>query len=77
MDLKFELKSRPQIGEPLAIEVALLPKLSADTMRITYISTDALAVQPVMLPAEYHSVQAGSIYHHEVTVIPRTTACTT
>ena len=51
VDLKFELKSRPQIGQPLAIEVALLPKLSADTMRVTYISTDALAVQPVTLPA--------------------------
>lgn len=71
VDLKFELKARPQIGQPLTIEVVLLPKLAAETMRVTYISTDALAVQPVTLPGEYHGVQAGSVYHHEVSVIPR------
>ncbi len=71
VDLKFELKARPQVGQPLTIEVALLPKLVAETMRVTYIATDALAVQPVTLPGEFHNVQAGSVYHHEVSVIPR------
>ena len=71
VDLKFELKARPQIGQPLAIDVALLPKLAADTMRVTYISTDALAVQTATLPGEYHNVQVGGVYRHEVTVIPR------
>jgi hypothetical protein len=71
IELKFELKDRPQLGQPLTISIALLPKVSANTMRVTYISTDALAVQPGAAPAEYRDIQSGSVYRHELSVVPR------
>ncbi len=40
-------------------------------MRVTYISTDALAVQPMVAPAEYREIQAGNVYRHELSVVPR------
>ena len=69
--LKFELQDRPQIGQPLTISIALLPKVTANTMRVTYISTDALAVQPGAAPAEYRDIQSGIVYRHELSVVPR------
>jgi hypothetical protein len=71
IELKFELKDRPQLGQPLTISIALLPKLSANTMRVTYISTDALTVQPGGAPAEYRDVLPGNVYQHELSVVPR------
>jgi hypothetical protein len=71
VDLKFELKARPQVGKPLDIDIALLPKVAADSMQVTYISADALPVQPVKVPADYRNVQAGNIYRHQVSVIPK------
>ena len=71
VDLKFELKARPQIGQPLDIEIALLPKVGADNMQVTYIAAEALQVQPVKVPAEYRNVQAGNIYRHQVSVVPK------
>ncbi len=71
VELKFELKDRPELGQPLIIAIALLPKISASAMRVTYISTDALAVQPMAAPAEYRDILAGNVYRHELSVVPR------
>ncbi|HKE44051.1 MAG TPA: hypothetical protein VKB41_05880 [Steroidobacteraceae bacterium] len=71
VELKFELQARPQIGQSLPIEVALVPKKSAASMQVTYISADALTLEPVKVAGEFRNVQAGNIYHHQVSVIPR------
>ena len=70
VDLKFKLKSRPEIGQPLAIEVALLPNAVAEVMRATFSSTEGVSVRTSEVPAEYRRVQPGSVYRHELTVVP-------
>ncbi|HZF26762.1 MAG TPA: hypothetical protein VEZ88_10920 [Steroidobacteraceae bacterium] len=71
VELKFELQARPQIGQPLPIEIALLAKVNAESMQLIYVSPEALVLQPIKVPAQYHNVQAGNIYHHQVSVTPR------
>jgi hypothetical protein len=71
VELKFKLKSRPEIGQPLTIEVALLPNTAAEVMRATFSATEGLTVGTSEVPAEYQRVQPGSIYRHEVSVVPR------
>jgi hypothetical protein len=71
IELKFELKDRPQLGQPLDIAIALLPKVPASTMRVTYTSADARGLQATAEPAEYRDVQPGNIYRHELNVVPR------
>jgi hypothetical protein len=71
IELKFELKDRPQLDQPLDIAIALLPKVPATTMRVTYSSADARALQATAEPAEYRDVQPGNIYRHELNVVPK------
>lgn len=71
VDLKFELRSRPEIGQPLTIGVALIPHVETPSMRATFISTEGLSVRTSEVPAEYRDVQPGSVYRHELTVVPR------
>lgn len=71
VDLKFRLKSRPEIGQPLTIEIALLPNVPAELMRATFTATEGLSVRTSEVPAEYQRVQPGSLYRHELTAVPR------
>lgn len=70
VDLKFELKSRPEVGQPLTIDVVLLPQISSKKMNVTYLS-EGLTVQPSSMPSQYEAVQPGSVYRHQATVVPR------
>src|SRR5262245_12176460 len=38
VDLKFELKSRPEVGKPLTIDIALLPNVASEVMNVTYLA---------------------------------------
>jgi hypothetical protein len=71
VDLKFRIQSRPEIGQPLTIEIALLPNTAAELMRATFTATEGLSVRTSEVPAEYQQVQAGSLYRHELTAVPR------
>jgi hypothetical protein len=71
VDLMFELKARPQVGEPLTIEVAMIPRVSSEQMRATFIATDGLTVRPSNAPPEYRNVQADSVFRQDVVVVPK------
>lgn len=71
VNLKFKINARPELGQPLAIDVAFLPNVASDLMRVTFISTEGLSVRSSEVPAEYERVQPGSVYRHQLTVVPR------
>jgi hypothetical protein len=71
VDLKFEVKSRPEVGKPVTIDIALLPKVATEAMNITYLATEGLTVQPTTMPSKYERVQAGSLYRNQATVVPK------
>jgi len=70
VDLKFKVKARPQLGQPLVIDVAFLPNVASDLMRATFISTEGLSVRSSEVPADYERVQPGAVYRHQLTVVP-------
>lgn len=71
VDLKFDLKSRPEVGKPVTIDIALLPKVASEVMNVTYLANEGLTVQTSPLPSRYERVQPGSVYRHQATVVPR------
>jgi hypothetical protein len=71
VDLKFKVEARPELGQPLVIDVAFLPNVASDLMRATFISTEGLSVRSSEVPADYERVQAGAVYRHQLTVVPR------
>jgi hypothetical protein len=71
IDLKFDLKARPEVGKPVTIDIALLPKVASPVMNVTYLATEGLAVETSTLPSRYERVQPGSVYRHQATVVPR------
>jgi hypothetical protein len=71
VELKFELKDRPQAGLPLPIELAFIPLQDTDYLRATFIATDGLTVQLSPNTPEYRDVDAGRVYRYTLTVVPR------
>jgi hypothetical protein len=71
VDLKFDLKSRPEVGKPLTIDIALLPKIASEVMNVTYLANEGLTVQTSTLPSKYEHVQSGSVYRHQAIVVPK------
>jgi hypothetical protein len=71
VSVKFDVKSRPEVGKPAQVEVAMAPQHAGNLMRITYISGPGLAIQPSNAPTEYQNVQPGAVYRHEVAVTPQ------
>lgn len=71
VDLKFKIKSRPELGQPLAIDIAILPKVASELMRANFIASEGLTVRTSPVPADYQQVQPGAIFRHELTVVPR------
>ncbi len=67
----FDIKDRPAAGSPLVIDLAFVPQAATEHLRATFIATDGLSVQPGSAPLEYRNVEAGGVYRHTLTVVPR------
>lgn len=70
VDLKFELRGRPEAGRPLPIDIVVLPRAETESLRVSFIATAGLAVRPAPLPTQYDKVRAASEYRHTLNVVP-------
>jgi len=71
VDLKFELAQRPKIGQPLEINLALLPQIAGGPATVQVTDADGLDAQsddPFDIPA----VEPGEVYRHTVRLTPNT-----
>ncbi len=71
VDLWWEMKDRPKAGEPMTIELAMVPRIDTTHLRATFIATDGLNVRPSPTPASFKDAEAGGIYRHSLAVVPR------
>jgi len=71
VDLKFEIRSRPSLNESLPIEVVFVPREASELLRATFLATDGVSVSQSPEPAEYKDVQAGGVYRHLLTIVPK------
>ncbi len=70
VELKFELQRRPTVGQPLDINIAVLPQINADPAEIQVTGGDGLTVAPGANHFNLAAVQAGQVYRQSLTVMP-------
>jgi hypothetical protein len=68
--LKFELKQRPVIGQPLEVDVAVMPQIDAGAAQLQVMGGDGLTVAPAAKQVDLPAVEAGQVYRETVTVTP-------
>ena len=66
--LRFELKQRPVIGQPLDVDVAVMPQIDASAADIQVTGGDGLTVAPEAKQVALPAVEAGQVYRQTVTV---------
>jgi len=82
VDLKYEILSKPLVGSPIEIELAVVPKVGADSMSVAYVASPGLTLSTDSAPA-IEAVKAGKIERvkfsavaHEATVFYVTVTAT-
>jgi hypothetical protein len=68
--VKFGLKQRPTLGQPLDIDIAVLPQIDASGAELQVTGGDGLSVAPESIQAELAAVETGQVYRQVVKVTP-------
>jgi hypothetical protein len=70
IELKFDLGSRPKVGQVLQIDLALISQISASPATIQVNAADGLSLAPGASQFEIASEEAGEVYRQAVNVTP-------
>jgi hypothetical protein len=68
--LKFDLPTRPEVGQPLDIVLGLLPREPADTASLKVTGSEGLQTSPGNAAIEVGAVDPAEAYRVTVTVTP-------
>jgi hypothetical protein len=71
IDVKFALRERPVVGEPVDIDVAVIPAHELDQVYATFNATDGLEVTKGGRMPQIQHPEAGAPISHTVTIVPR------
>ena len=69
VDLKFDLQQRPAVGQPLDVNIAVVPQIDAGAAQIQ-IAGDGFTLAPGTSPIDLPTVAAGEVYRQTVKVTP-------
>jgi hypothetical protein len=70
VSLKFDLLQRPVVGQPLEIDLALVPQVAAGAARIEVAGSDGLQVADGDSKIEVPALDANQVYRHTITLTP-------
>jgi hypothetical protein len=70
VELKFDLKQRPALGQALDIDLAVMPQIDAGAGEIQVSGGDGLTVAPSTNQVDLAAVEAGQVYRQSVKVTP-------
>ena len=70
VSLKFDVKQRPVLGQPLAIDIAVVPQIDASAANVEMTGIDGLTVLPGAKAFGAGPVEAGQVYRHSIEVWP-------
>lgn len=70
VNLKFELPQKPKVGQPLEINLALLPQIDATTATIQVTGADGFTLAPGDAQFEIPAITAGEVYRHTLNLTP-------
>jgi hypothetical protein len=70
LGLKFDLQSRPAVGQALAIDIALLPRLSASAGTLQVNDSPGLDLGAAATEVDIPAVEPDQVYRTRITVTP-------
>lgn len=70
VEVKFALDQRPTVGQPLSIDIAVVPQIDANGAAIQVSGGDGLSVPAGMSQIDLPGVEAGQVYRQSVKVTP-------
>jgi len=70
VELKFDLKQRPALGQALDIDIAVVPQIDASPANVQVTGGDGLTVAQGPNQIDFPAVEAGQVYRQSVTVTP-------
>ncbi|MGC2028608.1 MAG: hypothetical protein WA642_01160 [Steroidobacteraceae bacterium] len=68
--LKFALPQRPTLGQPLDIDIAILPQIEASPAAIQVAGGDGLTLPPGANQLDLPALEAGQVYRQSLKVTP-------
>ena len=68
--VKFGLTQRPTLGQPLDIDIAVMPQIDASGADMQVTGGDGLSVSPESNQAQLAAVESGRVYRQVVKVTP-------
>jgi hypothetical protein len=72
VQLKFDLQRRPTVGQPLDINVAVMPQIDANPAELQVTGGDGLTVASGVTHFDLAAVESGQVYRQSFTVTPGT-----
>jgi hypothetical protein len=70
VQLKFDLRQRPIVGQPLDVDIAVMPQIDSGAAEIQITGGDGLNVAAGTNPIELPNVQADEVYRQSFKVTP-------
>jgi len=70
VSLRFELQERPRVGQPLAINLAVIPHIAADSGKVSVTSADGFEPLGDAASADLDSMTAEEVYRCSIHVTP-------
>lgn len=72
VDLKFDIATKPELGKPLTVKVAVLPRSAEiSQLRVVFQSNESVEVQSGSEMPVQEKPADGAVLSHAVTVVPR------
>lgn len=69
VDLRYEMQSKPEVGKPTEVQIALIPNAGVEAMSATISGMDGVTVTGD-LEVSFESVEQGKPYTHTFTMLP-------
>jgi len=70
VEVKFDLLNRPAVGQPLDVDIAVLPQIDASAATVQLTSVDGLDVPSGSNEFAFLTVEADQVYHRKLSVRP-------
>jgi len=71
VELKFNIASKPALGAPLDIDLAVIATASTDSMTLSVQGSEGLEVDATTSLASFPKSQPGALYRHKLRITPR------
>ncbi len=70
VELKFDLLTRPALGQTMDVDIAVLPQIDASAATVQVTSMDGLDMPPGANEFAFLTVEADQVYHRKLRVRP-------